>query len=181
MSSLPTRLINPIHPTVVSFGQVAAGTAPNVIPDRAVCQGTIRTYHEADRALLHEAITRTAESVAAGRGATGRVRFVRGGPALVNDPGLVRRTDRHLAGIGLTVAESPFRSCGSDDFAEYGAATASLMCFVGTGRINGVGLHHGAYLPGRDALELCAQALACGYVAAVESLQGVSLRSGGPR
>lgn len=170
VSSLNARLINPTHPTVVSFGRIAAGTADNVIPDSATCHGTIRTFRESDRTLLHQAIAATAEGVAAGRGAAAAVRFTRGGPALINDPGLVRRADHHMAGLGMTVAEVPFRSCGSDDFAEYGAVAASMMCFVGTGRINGVGLHHGAYLPGRDALELAAQAFACGYAAAVDSL-----------
>ena len=170
VSSLPGRLINPLHATVVSFGQLSGGTAPNVIPDTARCKGTIRTFHQADRELLHGAIARTAEGVAAARGATAITRFVTGGPALINDPGLVRRADHHLSGLGVTVAETPFRSCGSDDFAEYGTATASLMCFVGTGRINGVGLHHGAYLPGRDAIELAAVAFAGGYAAAVDAL-----------
>lgn len=172
VSSITARLVNPTHPTVVSFGRVSAGTADNVIPDRATCGGTIRTFRESDRSLLHRAIRETAEAIASGRGAGAAVRFTRGGPALVNDPGLVRRADHHMASLGLTVAELPFRSCGSDDFAEYGAAAASMMCFIGTGRINGVGLHHGAYLPDRDALELAALAFACGYAAGVEALQG---------
>lgn len=170
VSSLPSRLINPTHATVVSFGQIQGGTAPNVIPDSAVCRGSIRAFHESDRSLLQEAIARTAEGVATGRGAAASVRIITGGPALINDPGLARRTDHHLTSVGLTVAETPFRSCGSDDFSEYGASAASLMCFVGTGRVNGVGLHHGAYLPGRDALELAARAFACGYAAAVDAL-----------
>ena len=170
VSSLRGRLIDPTHATGVSFGQVSGGTAPNVIPDSASCRGTIRTFHEADRMRLHEAIARTVEGVASGRGAHAEARFVRGGPALVNDPALVHRTDHLLSSLGVTVAETPFRSCGSDDFAEYGRETASLMCFIGTGRINGAGLHHGAYLPGRDALELAAVAYASGYVAAASTL-----------
>lgn len=170
VSSLRGRLINPTHATVVSFGQISGGTAANVIPHSAECRGTIRTFHEADRRLLHEAIARTAEAVAAGRGAAATARFVRGGPALVNDAALVHRTDALLSELGVTVAEIPFRSCGSDDFAEYAQATAALMCFVGTGRINGAGLHHGAYLPGRDSLELAAHAMAAGYVAAARAL-----------
>lgn len=168
VSGLQTRVIDPTRPTVISIGEIRGGTAPNVIADEASCRGTIRTFSEADRDLLHEAITRTAESIAHSRGALATTRFVRGGPALVNDPGLVNRIDRELRGIGLTVADAPFRSCGSDDFAEYGLATASVMCFVGTGRVDGIGLHHGAYLPGRDALRLAAQTMAAGYVAGAE-------------
>ena len=74
--------------------------------------------------------------------------------------------------MGVTVAETPFRSCGSDDFAEYGRAAASVMCFVGTGRVDGIGLHHGAFLPGRDSLRLSAQAFAAGYAAAASLIAG---------
>lgn len=168
VSSMPARLIDPTHPTVVSFGEISGGTAPNVIADVARCRGTIRTFSEEDRRLLHEAIVRTAESVALGRGAVAQVRLIHGGPALVNDPGLVRRVDPMLGQLGITVAEAPFRSCGSDDFAEYGLATSSVMCFIGTGRVQGVGLHHGAFLPGRDSLQLAARAYAAGYVGACQ-------------
>ena len=168
--ALPGYLVDPTHPTVVSVGQIRGGSAPNIIADEAACEGTIRTFSEQDRDLLHETIARTAESVALGRGASVTTRFVRGGPALVNDPALVRRLDPMLASLGLTVAETPFRSCGSDDFAEYGVATASVMCFVGTGRTDGIGLHHGAFLPGRETLRLAAHTLAAGYVAACGSL-----------
>ncbi len=84
-----------------------------------------------------------------------------------------------MAAMGLTVAETPFRSCGSDDFSEYGSAAASLMCFVGTGRSNGVGLHHGAYLPGRDSLALAAQAFACAAMRRPSTRS--KRRSAGPR
>lgn len=172
LSSLPQRLVSPTNPTVVSVGQITGGTAHNVIASEASCRGSIRTYSEPDRTRLHEAITRMATAVAESRGAQATTRFVRGGPALVNDPGLVRRMDPLLREMGVTVAENPFRSCGSDDFAEYGHAAASVMCFVGTGRVDGVGLHHGAFLPGREALQLCAHAYAAGYVAAAGLLAG---------
>ncbi|HJE50596.1 MAG TPA: M20 family metallopeptidase [Tessaracoccus flavescens] len=168
--ALPSHLVDPTHPTVVSVGQISGGTAPNVIAEEAACRGTIRTFSEGDRDLIHETIARTAEAIALSRGAAAATRFVRGGPALVNDPGLARRVDPLLSSMGLTVAETPFRSCGSDDFAEYGLATASIMCFVGTGRTDGIGLHHGAFLPGRETLRIVAQTMAAGYVAAAGAL-----------
>jgi len=166
LSSLPSRIINPIHPCVVSFGEISAGTAPNVIPGEARARGSIRSFHDADRLQLQQAIVLAAESIAASRGAVATARIMDGGPALVNDPSLVHRVDPQLMRAGITVAETPFRSCGSDDFAEYGPETASLMCFVGTGRISGAGLHQGAYLPGRETLRLAARTYAAGFVGA---------------
>ena len=166
LGDVSARTINPIHPTVVSVGMFRAGTAPNIIAESAMCTGSIRTFHESDRASLHEAIARFANGTAEARGAVAAIKFVRGGPALVNDPALSSRADALLGGLGVPVAAVPFRSCGSDDFSEYGEVVPSLMSFVGTGSPDGVGLHHSRFLPGRDALRLSAVALAANYVAA---------------
>lgn len=168
LGEIPARIINPIHPSVVSVGTIRGGTAPNVIADTAWCAGTIRTFHESDRTELHEAIVRLAEGTALARGASATVTFTRGGPALVNDGRLSQRADHLYASLGLDVADVPFRSCGSDDFSEYNDVMPTLMTFVGTRAPEGVGLHHAQFLPGRAALRLCAIALAANYVAAAD-------------
>lgn len=172
LGELPMRVVNPIHPSVVSVGTFQAGTAANVIAETASCSGSIRTFHEEDRAALHEAIARLAEGTALARGATATATFVRGGPALVNDPGLSARADALLLAQEIPIAQVPFRSCGSDDFSEYGQVVPSLMSFIGVGSDGGVGLHHPKFLPGRSALRLCAVALATNYVAAAGMLRG---------
>jgi amidohydrolase len=55
------RVVNPIHPSVVSVGTIRGGTADNVISETATCTGTMRTFHEADRSALQGAMTRLAE------------------------------------------------------------------------------------------------------------------------
>lgn len=168
LDGLIGRTVDPIQPAVLSVGTFHGGTALNVIAETATVTGTLRTFHESDRLRLHEAVARLAEGTALARGASASVRFTRGGPALINDPGLVSHADRLLLGAGVPVAGSAFRSCGSDDFSEYGEVMPSLMSFVGTGSPDGVGLHHPQFLPGRDALRLCAVALAANYLAGAE-------------
>lgn len=170
LAGLRTRTVNPTHPAVLSVGTIAGGTASNVISEKAVVTGTMRTFHEEDRANLQTAITRLAEGTALSHGASAAVKFTRGGPALVNDAALVHHADQQFARLGISTASEPFRSCGSDDFAEYGQIVPSLMAFIGTGQAAGVGLHHAQFLPDRDALRLTAVAMAIGYVAAIELL-----------
>lgn len=170
LGEISARTVNPIHPSVVSVGTFHAGTAANVIADTATCTGSIRSYGESDRATLHEAIARLAEGTALSRGATATVQFIRGGPALVNDPAISARSDALLARLGFPVATTPFRSCGSDDFSEYSTVMPSLMSFIGTGAEGGIGLHHAQFLPRRDALRLSAVALATNYVAAAGTI-----------
>lgn len=170
LGDIVDRTVNPITPAVISVGTISAGTAPNVIADVAHCSGTLRTFSARDRSALMEAITRFAEGTALARGAAATTQFTRGGPALVNNADLVARADVLLDGLGVPVASVPFRSCGSDDFSEYNEVVPSLMSFIGTAAPAGVGLHHAKFLPGRDALRLCAVALAANYVAGVHLL-----------
>lgn len=172
LAGVTRRTVDPINPAVVSVGRFQGGTAPNIIADTAHAAGTVRTFADADRAALQEAITRLAEGTALARGASATVRFTRGGPALVNDPTLAAGTGALLGGLGVPVAATPFRSCGSDDFSEYGTLVPSLMSFIGTGTGDGTTLHAAHFLPGGDALRLAAVTLAASYLAAADALTG---------
>lgn len=55
-----SRTIDPVKQAVISFGKIQAGEADNVIPDTAICRGTVRTfepevqnhiYHKMDKLL----------------------------------------------------------------------------------------------------------------------------------
>ena len=171
LGGITQRTVDPLNPAVVSVGLFQGGTAPNIIADTATCSGSIRTFQESDRSNIHDAITRLAEGTAIARGASATVQFTRGGPAVVNDPRLVAGADALLKGLGIPVADVPFRSCGSDDFSEYGEIVPSLMSFIGTGTGDGVSLHSAKFLPGRGAMRLSAIALAANYLAAAETLR----------
>ncbi len=164
------KVVNPVRAATLSVGTFHGGTAKNVIADEAACSGSIRAFTDGDRAAIHEAITRLAEGTAMARGAAATVTFQRGGPTLVNDSGLATLTAAALARAGVVQPSEAFRSCGSDDFAEYGQMVPSLMSFVGTGSADGIGLHHSRFLPGRDALRLAAVTLAASYVAACDTI-----------
>lgn len=169
LNELVSRKINPMHPTVVTVGAIRAGTAANVIPSHASLRGTIRTTDDADRAILHSEIATMATYTAASRGATAEVRIVEGEPVLRNDPALVRATRTALAGL-VPLATTPFRSCGSDDFAHFCDQVPSLMMFVGTGRgPDGPVLHHARFLPSDETLTVVARSLAAGLVGGLVS------------
>jgi amidohydrolase len=84
IQSIVARNLNPATPGVVTVGQIAAGTAPNVIPDRATLRGTIRAVDAGSRARMHEALRRLAAGVASAHGLTATVELPEGTPPLVN-------------------------------------------------------------------------------------------------
>ena len=91
-----------------------------------------------------------------------------GEPALENDPAIVARARELLAGAGLSPAPQ-WRSCGSDDFAFFGALAPIAMAFVGLEGAEGFAarpLHHPELLPPEAAVGAVARAQAVLYVAA---------------
>jgi amidohydrolase len=87
LQTLVSRRLDPAIPGVVTVAGIHAGTADNVIPDRARLTGTVRTVDPASRALLLNELQHVSEQVAAAHRLTARVTIGRGTPPLVNPPG----------------------------------------------------------------------------------------------
>ena len=174
LQQVVSRRIDPMRPVVFSVTQFRAGSAPNVIPDKAEARGTFRVLDRGDRKALIAAVEEVVEHTARAHGCTARVEVSEGEPAVVNDPGLAEAARRALREVGFEVGPT-MRSCGSDDFGYYQEVAPTLMLFVGLG---GGGkeevrpLHHPAFLPPDEAVEAVARAQAAAYAAAAAALVG---------
>jgi amidohydrolase len=165
------RRIDPLAGAVVTVGAVHAGSAENVIPERAHARATLRALRAPDRDVLRALVTEVVEGVAAAHGCRGSVELVAGEPALHNDPDLVARTRALLPAVGFAAAP-PLRSCGADDFAHLGAKAPLAMAFVGLDGAPGFTsqpLHHPEFLPPDAAVGAVARAQAALYVAAASA------------
>ena len=160
---LVSRAADPMVPTVVTFGTVAAGTTANAVPGEAVATGTLRTMSERWREELHGRFRQVVRDTARAYGCTADVEILPGEPILINDHDLALRTGERLREQGWTVSDE-LRSCGADDFARYGSVAASLMMFVGVD--TEAGLHSPRFLPDDEAVAAVAEALLAGYLAA---------------
>jgi hippurate hydrolase len=121
IQTIVARRLDPALPGVVTVAAVQAGSAPNVIPERASLRGTIRATMPAARALLTGELRRLAEQVAAAYGCTATVTLSDGTPPVVNE---ARATAwaREAAGRVLGAeALVPFgtTNMGGEDFAFY--------------------------------------------------------------
>ncbi|WP_049572338.1 M20 metallopeptidase family protein [Nonomuraea sp. SBT364] len=160
---LVSRAADPMTPTVVTFGTVHAGTAPNAIPGEAVARGTLRSLSQPWREALHERFAQMAADVARAHGCEAEVTVLPGEPVLVNDEALAVRAGELLREHGRTVT-AELRSCGADDFAQYGALVPSLMMFVGVD--TATGLHTPEFLPDDESVGAVAESMLAGYLAA---------------
>lgn len=160
---LVSRDADPMTPTVVTFGTVAAGSAPNAIPGQASARGTLRTMSEPWRHQLHHRFREIAEGVARVHGCEAEVRITHGEPVLVNDARLAEETGCILVDVAHHMPAT-LRSCGADDFAHFASVVPSLMLFVGTDTASG--LHSPYFLPGDETVTAVAESLLAAYLAA---------------
>jgi amidohydrolase len=165
------RRIDPLNPASLTIGVLAAGSAENVIPGQARARGALRAHRPEDRLALRSLVEEVVGGVAAAHGCRATVELVPGEPALENDPSIIALARELLASAGFTAA-GEWRSCGSDDFAFFGALAPLAMAFVGLDGAEGFTsrpLHHPELLVPDEAVGAVARAQAVLYVAAASA------------
>ncbi|MCI0394205.1 MAG: amidohydrolase [Chloroflexi bacterium] len=65
LQSIVSRNIDPLDSVVVTVGQMTAGTTFNVIPDKAILKGTVRSYDNELHHLVYRRILEMAQNMAA--------------------------------------------------------------------------------------------------------------------
>jgi len=85
LQTLVSRETAPYETAVLTIGLLHAGTAANIIPDRAVLRGTIRAYDPELMERLERRLAETAQGVAQAMRATAKVEFEMRYPPTVND------------------------------------------------------------------------------------------------
>ena len=85
LQTIVAREIDPFEQAVITFGTSHAGTAPNVIPDSAVLQGTVRTYSPGVRDHIEKRVKEIGAGIGMAMRANVEVIYIRGYPALRND------------------------------------------------------------------------------------------------
>jgi amidohydrolase len=129
---------------VCSAGVLQAGTAPNVVPDRAVLQGTLRTFTGAQREAALENLQVLCAGIAADFGVSVDLAIPGHTRAVVNDPAmtaLVHAAAAEVLSPDQVVTLPPLAP--SDDVSEFLAIVPGCYFFVGGARKDGTsGMHH---------------------------------------
>ncbi|AMR76529.1 M20 aminoacylase family protein [Cupriavidus nantongensis] len=146
LQSVVSRYVDPNETAVVTIGTLHAGHAPNVIPDSARMELSVRSFSPEVRAALEQRIRQLATSHAEGYGAVAEIDYVRGYPVLVNserETEFALQVAEELVGGGKVVDQAA-RIAGSEDFAYF--LQERPGCFVRLG--NGANqplLHNAGY------------------------------------
>ncbi len=170
LQSIVSRRLNPATPGVVTVGTLNAGTAPNIIPDRARATGTIRAVDSDSRALMHEELRRVTESIASGFGTEARVTIDRGPPPVVNpaeQAGWAREAASAVVGTN-NVVPLGFLNLAGEDFSNYLERIPGCFLRIGAREPGGavIPAHSPTFAPAEDCLFVGAAVLAeCARVA----------------
>ncbi|MBP1992212.1 amidohydrolase [Paenibacillus eucommiae] len=154
LQSVVSRNVGSQESAVISVTKIHSGTAWNIIPDKAILDGTIRTFDEGVRIRVLERFRQVVEGVAAAYGTKAQVRWIQGPPPVHNDAELAELAQQTAHQLGLN-AITPVPSPAGEDFAFYQRKVPGLFVFMGTA--GSQEWHHPAFDLDEQALLVSAQ------------------------
>jgi amidohydrolase len=121
IQTIVSREVNPAHPSVISVGRFVAGSASNVIANRAELSGSIRAQDPEVRTHLKKSLRRIAASIGQLHGATVDIDISDGTPPLINKPPgtqIARAAATEAVGADQ-VKQLTIANMGGEDFSYY--------------------------------------------------------------
>ena len=126
------RRNDPRQPLLLVFGHITGGVAENVIPDRVELGGTVRLFDLDTWRVLPRTVEALVHEIVAPTGAAAEVRYDRGAPPVVNDPGVIAAVTHAATGVlGDEGVLSTHRSLGAEDFAWFLDAAPGALIRLG--------------------------------------------------
>jgi hippurate hydrolase len=133
--AIVSRTVDPTDPAVISVTQIHAGDTWNVIPDKLVLRGTVRSFQPQVRDLLEAKMAQRAEMICAAFDARCRFTYTRRYPATINS--LAEAETARLAALSSAGADNVFTdrppSMGAEDFAFMLEQKPGAYVWIGNG------------------------------------------------
>jgi len=142
LQTIVSREVDPVEPAVLTVGEIGAGTAFNIIPDKARLGGTVRTLNADLRQKMPVRMEELARGVAKGMRGDIDFDYTFAYPVAVNDEATAELTlgvAEDLFG-GESVLELPNPSMGGEDFAYFLEKVPGAFIWLGIGE-DASGLH----------------------------------------
>ncbi|MBD8496848.1 M20 metallopeptidase family protein [Paenibacillus arenosi] len=178
LQTIVSRHLSPLEPAVVSVGTLQAGKTQNIIADRAIMNGTLRSFSPVVREQIIERLEHITRHVCEMYGASYDLHIRRGYPALNND---LIETERMRAvaveQFGAAALEVAEKMMPAEDFAYYGQHIPASFMLVGAGNEQEAKYphHHPMFDFDEQAMILAAELLG---VTALEALEQKYLEVG---
>jgi amidohydrolase len=153
LQTLKSRETETRQPFVLTIGTLLGGQRENIIADRVVMGGTVRTYDATFRDSMIEKMHRVLKGVTEAHGATYELDYTKGYPSIINDAKLVARTlpaFRRIAGERNVIEVIP--GMGGEDFSYFAQVVPGFYFRLGVANEQ-KGITGGSHTPVFDADE----------------------------
>ncbi|HSC31634.1 MAG TPA: M20 family metallopeptidase [Gemmatimonadaceae bacterium] len=164
LQTIVSRRLDPARAAVVTVGTIHAGSAPNVIPDSAVLEGTLRAVDADTRQALHEEMRRIAGTLASAYGVSARVAIDLGPPPIVNPPEAAAWARTATVAVLGQQALTPLGTLnmGGEDFAYYMERIPGCFLRIGAREAGGepIPAHSARFYAAEESLFIGAAVLA---------------------
>lgn len=144
LQTLVSRSYSPLESVVVSVTRIEGGNTWNVLPQKVVLEGTVRTHNADIRSELPQRLRQLIAGIASGFGARAELNWHPGPPALINTERWAEFSKQVAARQGYDVQHAELQM-GGEDFAFYLHDTPGT--FVSIGSNSEFGLHHPGFNP----------------------------------
>lgn len=174
LNHIVSRRIDPLHPAVISLGQIEGGTAPNIICDHVKVRGTVRTVNEEIRKNIPEMMEESIKGIAKSMGAKFNFDYEFGQPELINDDKMVDvvvEAAKEVVGTENCIdLKDPVM--GGEDFSEYLQIVPGAFFRLGTcnkEKETCVSQHNSRFNVDDDALQIGMKILSLAALKVLES------------
>jgi hippurate hydrolase len=143
LQEINSREVHPSEFVVLTIGYMQGGSAANVIPDKAIMSGTIRSYKKEVRELVKRRLVQISEAIAVAFRAKAEVVYSTQCPSVYNDPQLISQINDYLFKLMgeerfFNASKNPAlrleRMSGSEDFSFVSEKVPSILLRLATGR-----------------------------------------------
>lgn len=151
LQTIVARNVNPLDSAVVTVGELQAGTARNVIADRARMSGTVRYFNPCFDGYFPERLETIIRGICQAHGATYELDYWQLYPPVINDAQI---TDL-VRSVALEVVETPAgvvpecHTMGGEDMSFFLKEVPGCYFFLGSANTN-LGLHYPHHHPRFD-------------------------------
>ena len=156
LQSIVSRTAGPFESMVLTIGKISGGTAYNIVADKVVLTGTMRTVSEEIRTRAVEKLESICSGIASAMGGTCRIEYTGSYDLTVNDTDIcdiaenaVKETD------GTEAIRLEYPSMIGEDFSLFTRKIPGCMYCFGTKKDESdiSSLHQSTYAPSDDLLE----------------------------
>lgn len=172
LQSIVSRNVSPLESAVLTIGRFQSGTAPNIIPQEALLEGTLRTLSQQAQQLIGTRLKDIISGVETVHGVKAEVSISPGYPLLLNDSKMVQicldEATNFLGGDRVKLEDARM---GAEDFAYFLERYPGLLIRLGCHDPQ-MGYRYGLHSPRFDFDERALDVGVLLFARLIERIQG---------